>query len=91
MSGRSAQPDRLRPWRNDGAAEPAALGAAADLLRPGGGIGVVTQGPPLWWGTAPWQRRVREVLERRFGPATDTCGSDTTALRPGSACWRTGG
>jgi SAM-dependent methyltransferase len=60
--------------------EPVALRAAAALLRPGGGLGVVTQGPPLWLGTAPWQRRIREVVEWRFGPATDPCGSDTAAV-----------
>lgn len=60
--------------------EPAALRAAADLLRPGGGVGVVTQGPPLWRGPAPWQQQVRQVLERHFGPATDTCGSDPAAV-----------
>jgi hypothetical protein len=31
-------------------------------------------------GTAPWQRRIREVVEWRFGPATDPCGSDTAAV-----------
>jgi SAM-dependent methyltransferase len=60
--------------------EPATLRASAALLRPGGGIGVVTQGPPLWLGGARWQRRVREVLEQRLGPTTDSCGSDAAAL-----------
>jgi SAM-dependent methyltransferase len=60
--------------------EPAALRAAADLLRPGGAVAVVTQGPPLWLGPAPWQQQVRRVLERHFGPATDPCGSDPAAV-----------
>jgi SAM-dependent methyltransferase len=60
--------------------EPVALAACAELLRPDGGIAVVTQGPPLWLGPAPWQADVRAVLEQFFGPATDPCGSDTAAL-----------
>lgn len=60
--------------------EPAALRAGAALLRPGGGIGVLTQGPPMWLGRAPWQQRVRAVLERSFGSVSGTCGSDRNAL-----------
>lgn len=61
--------------------EPAALQAAAALLRPGGGVAVVTQGPPLWLGTAPWQASVRAVLEENRGPVRNSCGSDETALQ----------
>ena len=60
--------------------EPAALADGAALLRPGGGLAVVTQGPPLWLGPAPWQQAVRGVLERSLGPVTATCGSDAAAL-----------
>jgi SAM-dependent methyltransferase len=60
--------------------EAATLAAAAALLRPGGGLAVVTQGPPLWLGAAPWQQAVRSVLEDHLGPVTDTCGSDAAAL-----------
>ena len=56
------------------------LRAGAELVRPGGGIGVVTQGPPLWLGAAPWQQQVRQVLERFLGPVTGSCGSDEAAL-----------
>ena len=59
--------------------EAGALRAGAALVRPGGAVGVVTQGPPLWLGPAPWQQEVRQVLEQHFGPATDTCGSDAAA------------
>jgi hypothetical protein len=48
--------------------------------RLGGGIAVVTQGPPLWLGPAPWQQGLRRALEQFFGPTTDTCGSDAAAL-----------
>ena len=60
--------------------EAATLTAAAALLRPGGGLAVVTQGPPLWLGPAPWQQAVRGALEAHLGPVTATCGSDATAL-----------
>jgi SAM-dependent methyltransferase len=60
--------------------EPAVLAACATLLRCGGGIGVITQGPPMWLGPAPWQNGARRVLEGFFGPATSTCGTDAAAL-----------
>ena len=60
--------------------EPAALANCAELLRRGGGIGVITQGPPMWLGPAPWQRGVRRVLEERLGPVSSTCGTDAAAL-----------
>lgn len=63
-------------WMN----EASALADGAALLRPGGGLAVVTQGPPLWLGPAPWQRAVRSVLEQFLGPVTATCGSDAAAL-----------
>jgi SAM-dependent methyltransferase len=68
--------------------EPAALASAAALLRPGGGIAVITQGPPLWLGTTDWQTSVRAVLEEDLGPVTDTCGSDEIALHARAAALR---
>ena len=63
-------------WMDEGSA----LSAAAALLRVGGGVAVVTQGPPMWLGQASWQQAVREVLEHGRGPATENCGSDEAAL-----------
>jgi SAM-dependent methyltransferase len=60
--------------------EAAALQRCASLPRPGGVVAVVTQGPPLWQGSAPWQFRVRTVLERALGQVSGTCGSDAAAL-----------
>ena len=60
--------------------ERSALSGAAALLRAGGGLAVVTQGPPLWLGSSPWQQAVREVLERGRGRSRQTCGSDDAAL-----------
>lgn len=60
--------------------EAEALERSTGLLRPGGAVAVVTQGPPLWLGAAPWQSRIRTVLERSFGQASATCGSDAAAV-----------
>jgi len=56
------------------------LRAASDLLRPGGAIAIVTQGPPLWLGSAPWQKVVRAALEQLYGPVSGNCRADQSAL-----------
>lgn len=60
--------------------EAVTLARCASLLRLGGGVAVVTQGPPLWQGPAPWQSRVRTVLTQVLGQGGDTCGSDAASL-----------
>lgn len=60
--------------------EPSALRASVDLIRPGGAVAVITQGPPLWLGPAPWQMAVRQALEEVLGPVSATCGTDTETL-----------
>lgn len=60
--------------------EPATLQRCARLLRPQGAVVVITQGPPLWLGHAPWQVSVRTALHDAFGPTDAACGSDATAL-----------
>lgn len=60
--------------------EKATLIAAAALLRPGGAVAVITQGPPLWLGTAPWQVRVRQILQRSLGSVTGNCRTDQSAI-----------
>ncbi|MEN2736932.1 class I SAM-dependent methyltransferase [Microbacterium sp. X-17] len=60
--------------------EPTTLRNAAALVRPGGAVAVVTQGPPLWLGPAPWQRTVRNALESLYGPVTGNCRTDSSAL-----------
>ena len=60
--------------------EAAALGAAASLLRPGGAVCIVTQGPPMWLGHAPWQMTIRRVLEQQRGSVSDNCRTDSDAL-----------
>lgn len=50
--------------------------AALRLLRPGGGIAVITHGRPLWLGERHWTRALRDYLEDWFGPVTGACGTD---------------
>ncbi len=57
--------------------DPSAVFAAAHrLLRPGGGIAVITHGRPLWLGEREWTRALRGYLEQWFGPVTSSCGTD---------------
>lgn len=60
--------------------EAATLEASAALLRPGGALAVITQGPPMWLGTAPWQLAVRQTLEASSGPVSGNCRTDESAL-----------
>lgn len=48
-----------------------------ELVRPGGGVAVVTNGVPLWLHDEAWSRALRAVLEDWLGrELTDWCGSD---------------
>ena len=60
--------------------EEATLTAAAALLRPGGAVAVITQGPPMWLGTVPSQVRVRQILQRSLGSVTGNCRTDQSAV-----------
>ena len=60
--------------------EPATLGAAAGLLRPGGTVCIVTRGPPMWLGHAPWQIEIRQVLEHQLGSVSGNCCTDADPL-----------
>ncbi len=60
--------------------ERSTLSTAASLLRPDGAIAIVTQGPPLWLGPAPWQTKVRKSLERLYGPVSGNCRTDQSAV-----------
>jgi len=47
------------------------------LLRPGGGIAVITNGTPIWLQDSPWSRALRSFLEQWLGSRpTDRCGTD---------------
>jgi hypothetical protein len=51
--------------------------AIVPLVRPGGGIAVVTNGTPLWLQDTDWSRALRGFLERWLDTkATFTCGTD---------------
>jgi ubiquinone/menaquinone biosynthesis C-methylase UbiE len=51
--------------------------ALVPLLRPGGGIAVITNGTPMWLQDSPWSRALRGFLQQWLGrPVTRTCGTD---------------
>lgn len=60
--------------------EPAVIAAARAAVRPGGGLAIVTQGPPLWLADTDWSRALRTMLESHLGPLSSTCGTDDVAL-----------
>lgn len=53
------------------------FGALGGLLRPGGGVAVITNGTPLWLQESRWSVALREFLQTSFGWRQDaTCGTD---------------
>lgn len=51
--------------------------ALVRLLRPGGGIAVITNGTPMWLQSSPWSRALRSFLEQWLGTSpTNPCGTD---------------
>ena len=51
--------------------------ALVPLLRPGGGIAVITNGTPMWLQDSAWSRALRSFLEQWLGSRpTSTCGTD---------------
>ena len=51
--------------------------AIRPLLRPGGGIAIVTNGTPLWLQDTDWSRTLRDHLQRWLGhPLTGSCQTD---------------
>ncbi|MBP2327491.1 trans-aconitate methyltransferase [Kibdelosporangium banguiense] len=56
------------------------LHALFPLIRPGGGVAVVTNGTPLWLHDNPWSKSLRASVEHWLGHKTTlTCGSDAEA------------
>jgi SAM-dependent methyltransferase len=56
--------------------------AAVPLIRPGGGIAVITNGTPLWLQDTAWSQAVRRFLEQLLGTTTTaTCGTDAASQR----------
>jgi ubiquinone/menaquinone biosynthesis C-methylase UbiE len=61
---------------------PGVFSAAARLVRPGGGVAVVTNGAPLWLHDAEWSRALRAFLEDWLGTRLGaTCGTDEASQR----------
>ncbi len=53
--------------------------ALVPLVRPGGGVTIVTNGAPLWLQDSGWSHALRDYLEHWLGaPLTRTCGADET-------------
>jgi trans-aconitate methyltransferase len=51
--------------------------ALAPLLRPGGGVAVITNGTPLWLQDSTWSQALRGFLEQWLGSTlTNACGTD---------------
>jgi SAM-dependent methyltransferase len=51
--------------------------ALAPLLRPGGGVAVITNGTPLWLQDSAWSRALRGFLEQWLETTlTSACGTD---------------
>jgi SAM-dependent methyltransferase len=56
--------------------------AARPVIRPGGGIAVVTNGTPLWLQDTDWSRIARDCLQRWLGRAlTSSCQTDEAGRR----------
>ena len=56
--------------------------AVRPMLRPGGGIAVVTNGTPLWLQDADWSRAARALLEELTGhEVTAACQTDQAGRR----------
>jgi len=55
---------------------------AVPLVRPGGGVAVISNGTPLWLQESTWSRGLREFLERWLGTRlTSPCGTDEQSRR----------
>ena len=50
--------------------------ALVPLLRPGGGIAVITNGTPMWLQDSPWSQALRGYLEQWLGATSTACGTD---------------
>jgi ubiquinone/menaquinone biosynthesis C-methylase UbiE len=56
------------------------FGQARRLLRPGGVLGVISQGPPMWLADTSWASDLRAYLAQWAGSRlTGTCGTDREA------------
>jgi len=57
------------------------FGQARRLLRPGGALVIISQGPPMWLADVRWARDLRAYLAQWVGsPLTGTCGTDREAV-----------
>jgi ubiquinone/menaquinone biosynthesis C-methylase UbiE len=58
------------------------FGQSRQLLRPGGALVIISQGPPMWLADTSWATDLRAYLEQWAGrPLTGTCGTDREAAQ----------
>jgi ubiquinone/menaquinone biosynthesis C-methylase UbiE len=58
------------------------FGQARRLLRPGGALVIISQGPPMWLADSSWARDLRGYLAEWAGaPLTGTCDTDREAAQ----------
>lgn len=54
--------------------------ALASLIRPGGGLAVISNGVPLWLQETDWSRSLRRFMEQWLGTTLNrTCGTDRSS------------
>ena len=54
----------------------ALFGRAREMLRPGGGVAIISNGVPLWQQDSDWSRALSSALEDWFHtPSSSTCGT----------------
>jgi ubiquinone/menaquinone biosynthesis C-methylase UbiE len=53
---------------------------ARTMLRSGGGVVIITQGPPIWLADDAWAHDLRRYLESWTGPSNSSCGTDRDTL-----------
>ena len=57
------------------------FGQARRLLRPGGALVIISQGPPMWLADFSWARDLHAYLREWVGgPLTGRCGTDREAV-----------
>ncbi|WP_219418290.1 class I SAM-dependent methyltransferase [Pseudonocardia nigra] len=95
MLGADSDLGALAPWVGEHVLDAVTIGQAPHwmdpprlfralrrLVRPGGGVAVITNGTPQWLQDVPWSRALRRHLEAWLGiQLTARCGTDPSSRR----------